>query len=121
MRVEFSISLNVKRRHLTAGQLAAVAYAALPLYEAEAAKKDACRRRTDRDRADVAAQLLSVVPGVPATTAGSLARRFGPVQLGGVEAGNAALAARVFGLLSGPRRDALSSGGVTIDMDLCCV
>jgi len=36
--IGFSISLNVKRRHLTAGQLAAVAHAALPLYEAEAAK-----------------------------------------------------------------------------------
>lgn len=39
--VGFSISENVKRRHLTTGQLAFVAHAALPLFEAEAAKRKA--------------------------------------------------------------------------------
>lgn len=34
--ISFSISLNMKRRHLTTGQKAAVACASLPLYEAEA-------------------------------------------------------------------------------------
>lgn len=34
--ISFSISQNVKRRHLTAGQKAAVAHAALPMYEDEA-------------------------------------------------------------------------------------
>lgn len=37
--IGFSISQNMQRRHLTTGQKAAVAVAALPLYEAEAAKR----------------------------------------------------------------------------------
>lgn len=37
--IGFSISQNMQRRHLTTGQKAAVGAAALPLYEAEAAKR----------------------------------------------------------------------------------
>lgn len=37
--VGFSISQNVQRRHLTAGQRAGVSHKALPIYEAEAAKR----------------------------------------------------------------------------------
>lgn len=37
--VGFSVSQNVKRRHLTDGQLAAIAYATIDLYEAEAEKR----------------------------------------------------------------------------------
>jgi Transposase DDE domain group 1 len=71
----------------------------------------------DRQRADVAAQQLSAVPGVPSTTAASLARRFGPEQLAGIEAGNAALLERVLPLLPQARRDALVAAGPTIDVD----
>jgi len=37
--IGFSVALNVARRHLTVGQLAAVAHKVLPLYEAEAAAR----------------------------------------------------------------------------------
>ena len=71
----------------------------------------------DRQRADRAAQLLSVVPPIPATTAASLARRFGPEQLAGVETGNAAVVARGYALLPPVRQAVLRFGPVTIDMD----
>lgn len=71
----------------------------------------------DRQRADTAAQRLSAVPAVPATTAATLARRFGPAQLAGLEAGNAVVLARAFALLPAGRREVLMGGPVTIDMD----
>ena len=71
----------------------------------------------DRQRADVAAGTLSAVPPVPATTAASVARRFGPAQRAGIESGVAALLARVFALLPARRRAALAAAGPTIDMD----
>lgn len=71
----------------------------------------------DRQRADPALGLLSAVPGVPATTAGALARRLGPGQQAGVEAGNAALLERTFGLLPLARRAVLRAAPPTIDMD----
>lgn len=43
----------------------------------------------DRQRADVAAAALSAVPGVPATTAAGLARRFGAGQVAEIERANA--------------------------------
>lgn len=43
--IGFAISLNLKRRHLTTGQKAAVAFGVLPLYEAEAAKRQEEGRR----------------------------------------------------------------------------
>jgi len=55
----------------------------------------------DRQRQDVAASALSVVPPIASTTAGSLARRFGAARLAGVEAANATLIARAFRLLPG--------------------
>ena len=45
---------------------------------------------------------LSAEAGVPATTAGGLARRFGPAQRTGIETGIAALLTRVFPLLAAP-------------------
>lgn len=51
--IGFSVSRNVHRRHLTAGQRAAVAVEALPLYEAEAAKRVGGRPKADeKPRAD---------------------------------------------------------------------
>lgn len=53
----------------------------------------------DRQRCDVAATELSAIPAIPATTAGSLARRFGAEELAGVESTNAEILARAVGLL----------------------
>ena len=58
----------------------------------------------DRQRADVAAVELSVVPVLASTTAAGLARRFGPDQLAGVQSAIAALAARAYRLLLAQRR-----------------
>ena len=70
----------------------------------------------DRQRQDVAAVELSAVPGIPATTAGSLARRFTAAHFAGVEAANAAVISRAHRLLRAERRVKLA-GSVTIDMD----
>lgn len=70
----------------------------------------------DRQRADVAAAELSAVPAVPATTAGSLAKRFTAAHFTGVEAANAAVIARAHRLLPQDRRAKLTAS-VTIDMD----
>jgi hypothetical protein len=70
----------------------------------------------DRQRQDLAAAQLSAVPAIPSTTAGSLARRFGPEQLSAVEAGNAAIMQRAWRLLP-PDRQARLTRSVTIDMD----
>ncbi len=70
----------------------------------------------DRQRQDAAAVELSVVPPVPATTAGRLARRFTATHFAGVEAANAAVVARAYRLLPADRRAKLEQG-LTIDMD----
>ena len=70
----------------------------------------------DRQRADVAAVELSAVPVLASTTAAGLARRFGPLQLAGLEAAVADLAARAFGLLPVQRRVELCAK-VTVDLD----
>lgn len=70
----------------------------------------------DRQRADVAAVELSVVPVLASTTAAGLARRFGPEHLVGVEVGFADLAQRAFDLLDAERKTALSAKA-TIDLD----
>ena len=71
----------------------------------------------DRVRADTAGRALLAVPTPPSTTAGSLARRFGPVQLGGVEAGLAALVGRWLMLLPARLRSPLQLRAPTIDLD----
>lgn len=71
----------------------------------------------DRQRADMAAAQLSGLPGIPSTTAASLAARFGPEQLGGIETGQALLLARALPLLPAARRGALLGEAPTIDMD----
>jgi hypothetical protein len=70
----------------------------------------------DRQRADVAATALSAVPGIPSTTAGSLARRFGEEQWAGIETATAALVGRAFGLLPVQRGMKLSARA-TVDLD----
>ena len=70
----------------------------------------------DRQRCDVAARELSAVPAIPATTAGSLARRFTPHHFAGVATANAAMIARAHRLLPVERRAKLEAT-VTIDMD----
>lgn len=71
----------------------------------------------DRQRADVAVQQLSAVPGVPSTTAASLARRFGPEQLAGVKAAVGQLLATALRLMPPARQAALLTANPTIDMD----
>jgi hypothetical protein len=70
----------------------------------------------DRQRQDVAAAQLSAVPGIPSTTAGSLARRFGEEQVAGVETATADLVGRAFGLLPADRRLRLEAK-VSMDLD----
>lgn len=58
--ITFSISQNMKRRHLTVGQKAAVAVDSLPLYEAQAKQRqaEAARRTTEKVNAQVTASSL---------------------------------------------------------------
>lgn len=71
----------------------------------------------DRVRADTAGQELSPVATPASTTAGSLARRFGPAQHGGIESAAGRLAARWLGLLPARRRTPLVLRPPTIDLD----
>ena len=102
-------SIKNRRRGATAGELL------IGLAQSQLLGGDALVA-LDRQRADVAAVELSAVPVVPATTAGSLARRFTAAHFAGVEAANAAVVARAHMLLAEDRRARLV-GSVTIDMD----
>jgi hypothetical protein len=71
----------------------------------------------DRQRADVAGQLIAPVPGLASTTAAGLARRITPAQWEAVERGLAAVTSRMLSLLPAGRAAALAGGPVTIDLD----
>ena len=71
----------------------------------------------DRQRADAAGQQVTPVPGLAATTAAGLARRFTPAQWQAVEGGLAAVTGRMLALLPAERALALADGPVTIDLD----
>jgi hypothetical protein len=71
----------------------------------------------DRQRADVAGQQITPVPGLASTTAAGLARRVTPAQWRAVESGLAAVTVRMLDLLPAPRVTALTDGPVTIDLD----
>jgi Transposase DDE domain group 1 len=71
----------------------------------------------DRQRADVAGQQLTPVPGLASTTAAGLARRITPAQWQAVEAGLAVVTGRMLGMLPAGRAAALADGPVTIDLD----
>ena len=71
----------------------------------------------DRQRADVAGQLLTPVPGLASTTAAGLARRITPAQWEAVEHGLAAVTGRMLDLAPAERAAALAGGPVTIDLD----
>jgi Transposase DDE domain group 1 len=71
----------------------------------------------DRQRADVAGQQLTPVPGLASTTAAGLARRITPAQWEAVEHGLAAVTSRMLLLLPAERAAALTDGPVTIDLD----
>jgi Transposase DDE domain group 1 len=71
----------------------------------------------DRQRADVAGQLLTPVPGLASTTAAGLARRITPAQWEAVEHGLAAVTGRMLDLVPAGRAAALAEGPVTIDLD----
>lgn len=71
----------------------------------------------DRVRADQAGQLLMPVPGLAASTAAGIARRFTAEHWLGAEAGLAKATARLLGLLPAERAAELAGGPVTIDID----
>jgi len=71
----------------------------------------------DRQRADVAGQQITPVPGLASTTAAGLARRLTPGQWRAVESGLAAVTGRMLSLLPAQRAAALADGPVTIDLD----
>jgi hypothetical protein len=71
----------------------------------------------DRQRADVAGQQLTPVPGLASTTAAGLARRITAAQWEAVERGLAAVTGRMLSLLPAERAVALADGPVTIDLD----
>ena len=71
----------------------------------------------DRQRADVAGQQITPVPGLASTTAAGLARRVTPAQWQAVEHGLAVVTSRMLSLLPAARAAALAEGPVTIDLD----
>ena len=71
----------------------------------------------DRLRADEAGQQVTPVPGLAASTATGLARRFTPEHWRGAEAGLAQATARMVGMLPAERAAELAEGPVTIDID----
>lgn len=71
----------------------------------------------DRCRADRAGAALAPVPWAPSRTAATLAGRFGPAQLAGIEAAVGELTARWLRLLPAQRRADLVLSPPVIDMD----
>ena len=71
----------------------------------------------DRQRADVAGQQITPVPGLASTTTAGLARRVTPAQWQAVERGLAVVTSRMLSLLPAARAAALAEGPVTIDLD----
>ena len=71
----------------------------------------------DRLRADEAGQQVTPVPGLAASTATGLARRFTRKHWRGAEMGLAAATSRMLGLLPAERAGELAGGPVTTDID----
>jgi DDE family transposase len=71
----------------------------------------------DRRRDDLTGEALSAVPTPASTTAVTLAARFGPAQVAGIEEGIGEICCRVLGLLPARRRAVLRAGTATIDLD----
>jgi Transposase DDE domain group 1 len=71
----------------------------------------------DRQRADMAGQQITPVPGLASTTAAGLARRISSGQWQAVESGLAVVTSRMLSLLPAERAVALAEGPVTIDLD----
>ena len=71
----------------------------------------------DRQRADVAGQQITPVPGLASTTTAGLARRITPAQWQAAGHGLAAVTGRMLSLLPAARAAALAEGPVTIDLD----
>ncbi|MGH3126158.1 MAG: transposase, partial [Streptosporangiaceae bacterium] len=71
----------------------------------------------DRVRADQAGQQITLVPGLAASTATGIARRFTRQHWLGAEKGLARATARMAGLLPAARAAELAEGPVTIDID----
>ncbi|HWM97572.1 MAG TPA: IS1380 family transposase [Streptosporangiaceae bacterium] len=71
----------------------------------------------DRRRADVTGEALSAVSTPASTTAASLAARFGPTRIAGIEEGIGEVICRAVGASPVQRRVALRGGTATLDLD----
>jgi hypothetical protein len=71
----------------------------------------------DRLRVDAAGMSLGPAPLPPSRTAASLAGRFGPAQICGLEAGIGALTQHWMSLLPAQRRSELATSPPVIDLD----
>ncbi len=76
-----------------------------------------CLSGLDRVRADPAGALLGHAPVPASTTAAQLAKRFGPAQLAGIEAGLSAVYSRWLRVLPAQLRGRLVLSCPTIDLD----
>src|SRR5436190_22688773 len=103
-------SIKQRDRGLTAGQFL------VSLAQAQMLGADFWTH-LDRRRDDAAGEALSAVPTPASTTAATLAARFGPAQLAGIEEGIGEICCRVMDLLPARRRAGLRAGTVTIDLD----
>jgi hypothetical protein len=103
-------SVKQRDRGLTAGQFL-VSLAQAQMLGGDFWTSLDCRRD------DVTGEALSAVPTPASTTAATLAARFGPAQLAGIEEGIGEICCRAMRLLPARRRVVLRAGTATIDLD----
>ena len=102
--------IKQRARGLTGGQLL------LGMASAQLAGQD-CLAGLDRVRADAGSVLLREAPVAPSTTAASLAGRFGPCQLAGIETGLKGIYTRWLARVPAQVRTPLVLRNPTIDLD----
>lgn len=102
--------IKQRARGLTGGQLL------LGMAAAQLVGQD-CLAGLDRVRADAGSALLTEAPVAPSTTAGSLAGRFGPAQLAGIETGLKGVYTRWLAQVPAAVRAPLVLRQPTIDLD----
>ncbi len=102
--------IKQRARGLSGGQLL------LGMATAQLAGQD-CLAGMDRVRADAGSALLREAPVAPSTTAGTLAGRFGPAQLAGIETALAGIYRRWLALVPAAVRTPLVLRNPTIDLD----
>jgi hypothetical protein len=103
-------AIKQRARGLSGGQLL------LGMATAQLAGQD-CLAGLDRVRADAGSALLREAPVAPSTTAGTLAGRFGPAQLAGIETALAGIYRRWLARVPAAVRTPLVLRHPTIDLD----